>query len=62
MFSKITHYYVPGGLGVCTDTAIYVDYTIPLYHDSMCPKLTVWTLTWEEALDCGLRAFGGMRV
>jgi pyruvate carboxylase subunit A len=28
----------------------------------MCLKLVVWALTWEEALDRGLRALDDMRV
>ncbi|MCO4028431.1 acetyl-CoA carboxylase biotin carboxylase subunit, partial [Pseudomonas aeruginosa] len=36
--------------------------TIPPYYDSMCLKLIVWALTWEEALDRGLRALDDMRV
>ncbi len=61
-FGKITRYYAPGGPGVRTDTAIYTGYTIPPYYDSMCLKLVVWALTWEEALDRGLRALDDMRV
>ncbi len=61
-FGKITRYYAPGGPGVRTDTAIYTGYTIPPYYDSMCLKLIVWALTWEEALARGLRALDDMRV
>ena len=61
-FGKITRYYAPGGPGVRTDTAIYTGYTIPPYYDSMCLKLVVWALTWEEAMDRGLRALDDMRV
>ncbi|HWP01539.1 MAG TPA: acetyl-CoA carboxylase biotin carboxylase subunit [Methylococcus sp.] len=61
-FGKITRYYAPGGPGVRTDTAIYTGYTIPPYYDSMCLKLVVWALTWEEALDRGLRALDDMRL
>ncbi len=61
-FGKITRYYAPGGPGVRTDTAIYTGYTIPPYYDSMCLKLIVWALTWEEALDRGLRALDDMRL
>ena len=48
-FGKVSHYYAPGGPGVRTDTAIYTGYTIPPFYDSMCLKLVVWALTWEEA-------------
>lgn len=61
-FGKITRYYAPGGPGVRTDTAIYTGYTIPPYYDSMCLKLIVWALTWEEALARGSRALDDMRV
>ena len=61
-FGKITRYYAPGGPGVRTDTAIYTGYTIPPHYDSMCLKLIVWALTWEEALARGLRALDDMRV
>jgi pyruvate carboxylase subunit A len=61
-FGRITRYYAPGGPGVRTDTAIYTGYSIPPYYDSMCLKLIVWALTWEEALDRGRRALNDMRV
>ena len=61
-FGKITRYYAPGGPGVRTDTAIYTGYVIPPHYDSMCLKLIVWALTWEEALARGLRALDDMRV
>nr|WP_312509041.1 acetyl-CoA carboxylase biotin carboxylase subunit [Pseudomonas luteola] len=61
-FGKITRYYAPGGPGVRTDTAIYTGYVIPPFYDSMCLKLIVWALTWEEALERGLRALDDMRV
>lgn len=61
-FGRISHYYAPGGPGVRTDTAIYTGYMIPPYYDSMCLKLVVWALTWEEALNRGLRALDDMRL
>jgi pyruvate carboxylase subunit A len=61
-FGKISRYYAPGGPGVRVDTAIYTGYTIPPYFDSMCLKLIVWSLTWEEALNRGMRALDDMRV
>lgn len=61
-FGKITRYYAPGGPGVRTDTAIYTGYVIPPHYDSMCLKLVVWALTWEEALARGLRALDDMRL
>jgi pyruvate carboxylase subunit A len=61
-FGRITRYYAPGGPGVRTDTAIYTGYTVPPYYDSLCLKLVVWALHWEEALDRGLRALDDMRL
>ena len=61
-FGRIARYYAPGGPGVRTDTAIYTGYTIPPYFDSMCLKLVVWALNWEDALDRGARALADMRV
>jgi pyruvate carboxylase subunit A len=61
-FGKIDRYYAPGGPGVRVDTAIYTGYVIPPYYDSMCLKLVVWAMNWEEALDRGLRALDDMRL
>lgn len=61
-FGKITHYYAPGGPGVRVDTAIYTGYTIPPYFDSMCLKLIVWALNWDDVLERGQRALGDMRL
>lgn len=61
-FGKISHYYAPGGPGVRVDTAIYTGYEIPPYYDSMCLKLVVWALTWDEVLARGRRALDDMRL
>jgi len=61
-FGRVTHYYASGGPGVRVDTAIYTGYEIPPHYDSMCLKLIVWALSWEEALDRGLRALDDMRL
>lgn len=61
-FGKISHYYAPGGPGVRVDTAIYTGYEIPPYYDSMCLKLVVWALTWEEVIARGRRALDDMRL
>ncbi len=55
-FGRITRYFAPGGPGVRTDAAIYTGYTIPPYYDSMCAKLTVWSLHWEGLLRRASRA------
>jgi len=46
---KVTAYYSPGGIGVRIDGAIYKDYVIPPYYDSLLAKLTVHGMTWDEA-------------
>ena len=61
-FGRITRYFAPGGPGVRTDASIYTGYEIPPYYDSMCAKLTVWALDWEQCLDRGSRALKDMGV
>lgn len=61
-FGRVSHYYAPGGPGVRVDTAIYTGYDIPPYYDSMCLKLVVWALTWEEVIARGERALDDMRL
>ncbi|MYM64450.1 acetyl-CoA carboxylase biotin carboxylase subunit [Pseudomaricurvus sp. HS19] len=61
-FGRITHYYAPGGPGVRVDTAIYTGYEIPPYYDSMCLKLVVWALDWQDVIDRGRRALDDMRL
>jgi len=61
-FGRITRYFAPGGPGVRTDGAIYTGYTIPPYYDSMCAKLIVWALTWDELLDRSARALNDIGV
>jgi len=45
---RVTAYYSPGGIGVRIDGAIYKDYVIPDYYDSMVAKLIVWGIDWDE--------------
>jgi pyruvate carboxylase subunit A len=61
-FGRITRYFAPGGPGVRTDAAIYSGYEIPPYYDSLCAKLTVWALTWDDLLDRAERALTDMGV
>ena len=61
-FGRITRYFSPGGPGVRTDAAIYSGYTIPPYYDSMCAKITVWALEWEELLNRASRALNDTGV
>ncbi len=61
-FGRITRYFAPGGPGVRTDGAIYTGYYVPSYYDSLCLKLTVWALEWEELLNRAQRALNDMGV
>jgi len=61
-FGRITRYLAPGGPGVRVDAAIYTGYEIPPHYDSLCAKLTVWALTWDEVLDRAVRALNDMGV
>ncbi|WP_077299519.1 acetyl-CoA carboxylase biotin carboxylase subunit [Virgibacillus pantothenticus] len=46
----ISMYLPPGGLGVRVDAAVYPDYRIPPYYDSMIAKLIAYGKTREEAI------------
>lgn len=61
-FGKITRYFAAGGPGIRTDGAIYTGYTIPPYYDSMCAKLIVWALDWDDVLDRAERALNDITV
>ncbi len=47
---KITLLHIPGGPWVRFDTALYQDYAVPPYYDSMIAKLIVHAKTREEAI------------
>lgn len=47
---RITTLHIPGGPWVRFDTAIYQDYTVPPFYDSMIGKLVVFAKTREEAI------------
>ncbi len=61
-YGRITRYLAPGGPGVRTDAAIYSGYVIPPYYDSMCAKLIVWALEWDEVIARSKRALRDMGV
>ena len=57
---EITGLHVPGGFGVRIDKAVYTDYTIPPFYDSMIAKLIVRAKTREGAIKkmlCALDEF-----
>ena len=47
---KIVHYHPPGGLGVRIDSAVYHNYIIPPFYDSLVGKLIVHGKTRGECL------------
>jgi acetyl-CoA carboxylase biotin carboxylase subunit len=55
---KVTKYILPGGYGVRIDSAVYQDYTILPYYDSMIAKLIVHGKTRNEAIARMKRALG----
>jgi acetyl-CoA carboxylase biotin carboxylase subunit len=59
---KITAFNLPGGPGVRVDTAIYPDYVVPPYYDSMIAKLIVHARTREGAIRRMRRALEMMVV
>ncbi len=61
-YGRITRYFAPGGPGIRTDAAIYTGYEIPPYYDSMCAKLIVWALEWDEVIQRAKRALKDMGV
>ncbi len=61
-FGRISRYYSAGGPGVRTDAAMYTGYEIPPYYDSMCAKLIVWAMDWEELLERSRRALNDMAI
>jgi acetyl-CoA carboxylase biotin carboxylase subunit len=59
---KITAFNFPGGPGVRLDTAVYPDYVVPPYYDSMIAKLIVHARTREGAIRRMRRALEMMVV
>jgi pyruvate carboxylase subunit A len=59
---KIQVYQSSLGHGVRLDGAIYQGYDITPYYDSMMVKLTVYGLTWQEAVDRMSRALKGFLI
>ena len=47
---KVTMLHIPGGPWVRFDTALYQDYTVPPFYDSMIGKLIVYAKSREEAV------------
>ncbi len=47
---QITHYHMPGGLGVRVDSGVYQGYSIPPFYDSLIGKLIVHGRTRAECM------------
>ncbi len=48
---KVTYYHVPGGLGVRVDSAVYDQYVIQPYYDSLIGKVIVHADSREDAIE-----------
>lgn len=59
---KIVTYLPPGGNGVRVDSAVYPDYIIPPYYDSMIAKVIVHGKTRDEAIAKMKRALGEFMI
>ena len=59
---RVTNLRVPGGPGVRFDGAIYPDYVVPPFYDSLLGKLIVWDVTRGAALARLRRALGELQI
>lgn len=59
---KVLVYYSPGGFGIRLDGCAYPGYIVPQAYDSLLVKLTVYGLTWEEAVHRLKRALKGFII
>jgi pyruvate carboxylase subunit A len=59
-FGKVTQYDPLVEPGIRIDAAIYTGYDIPIYYDSLCAKLVVWSMSWPELLDKSKKALEKM--
>lgn len=59
---RVGQYVVPGGPGIRVDSAVFSDYTIPTYYDSMVAKLISWGNDRGEAIERMKRALNEFKV
>jgi acetyl-CoA carboxylase biotin carboxylase subunit len=59
---QVTKYIIPGGFGVRVDSAVYQDYRIPPFYDSMVAKLICWGQDREESRKRMLRALNEFEI
>lgn len=48
---KISYYHVPGGLGVRVDSALYADYDVLPYYDSLLGKVIIYGDSRKEVIE-----------
>ena len=59
---QVTNYLIPGGFGVRIDSAVYQDYVIPPFYDSMVAKLITWGRNREECRKRMLRSLNEFEI
>lgn len=59
---RITKYKPPFGNGIRVDSAMYKDYLITPFYDSMIAKLIVWAPTRDEAIDKMEQALSNFKI
>lgn len=59
---KITDLHLPGGNGIRVDTAVYNDYAIPPYYDSMIAKIIVYDRDRRSAIRKMISALGEVAI
>ena len=59
---KITDLHLPGGNGIRVDTAVYNDYAIPPYYDSMIAKIIVYDKDRRSAIRKMISALGEVAI
>ena len=59
---RITDLHLPGGNGIRVDTAVYNDYAIPPYYDSMIAKIIVYDKDRRSAIRKMISALGDVAI
>ena len=59
---RITDLHLPGGNGIRVDTAVYNDYAIPPYYDSMIAKIIVYDKDRHSAMQKMISALGEVAI
>ncbi|HEY8462921.1 MAG TPA: acetyl-CoA carboxylase biotin carboxylase subunit [Bacillota bacterium] len=59
---RITLFHPPGGPGVRVDSAVYQEYQIPPYYDSLIAKLIVWAESRDAAIARMVRALDEFEI